>query len=392
MNIFEFKYNILLLFICFNFLIPSYLTWILSEYEIIDLFQSLISIIFMIILIWKNAINLSFPLFWLIVQYAILIVSSYMNHGSTYTAIINSVLVVALCMTLDIIVKDERKIIVFLSLVRNIVLLFFLINILFTIIMPNGIPGFSSASTPYFLYGNMNTTVKYVFPGLCCSILLDRRAGKKMSVYSFLFFIGILYLCLEVYFMATAFVGMLFVFLWILFKPLFNRCLKLCYVGVVIIVFLVEIFIVISFGNTPIALLISDLFGKDITFSGRALLWQQMLYAIHNNPILGYGLRDSDYVRSLIGISAGAHNYYLDLSFQRGLVGLGAFFSIFIYILVKLKNKSDDTYLLLGFVGAYLLMFISEPFYFTEKFHMPIIYILAILLSNKKRKSNVSKN
>ena len=88
--------------------------------------------------------------------------------------------------------------------------------------------------------------------------------------------------------------------------------------GIIIIVFIVEIFIVISFGYSSIALLISDLFGKDITFSGRALLWQQMLYAIQSNPILGYGLRDSDYVRSLVGISAGAHNYYLDLSFQRG--------------------------------------------------------------------------
>ena len=164
MNIFKFKYNILLFLICFNFLIPSYFTWILSEYEMIDLFQSIISIILMVILIWKNTINLSFPLFWLVVQYVILIVSSYMNHGSTYTAIINSTLVVALCMTLDVIVRDERKVIVFLSLVRDIVLLFFFINILFTIIMPNGIPGFSSASTPYFLYGNMNTTVKYVFP------------------------------------------------------------------------------------------------------------------------------------------------------------------------------------------------------------------------------------
>ena len=391
MNIFKFKYNILLFLICFNFLIPSYFTWILSEYEMIDLFQSIISIILMVILIWKNTINLSFPLFWLVVQYVILIVSSYMNHGSTYTAIINSTLVVALCMTLDVIVRDERKVIVFLSLVRDIVLLFFFINILFTIIMPNGIPGFSSASTPYFLYGNMNTTVKYVFPGLCCSMLLDSRVGKKMSVYSFLFFVGMLYLCLEVYFMATAFIGMLFVFLWLLFKSLFNRYLRSCYVWIIIIVFIVEIFIVISFGYSSIALLISDLFGKDITFSGRALLWQQMLYAIQSNPILGYGLRDSDYVRSLVGISAGAHNYYLDLSFQRGLVGLASFLSIFIYILVKLKNKNGDIYLLLGFVGAYLLMFISEPFYFTEKFHMPVIYILAVLLSDKKRKSNVSK-
>lgn len=184
---------------------------------------------------------------------------------------------------------------------------------------------------------------------------------------------------------------MLFVFLWLLFKSLFNRYLRSCYVGIIIIVFIVEIFIVISFGYSSIALLISDLFGKDITFSGRALLWQQMLYAIQSNPILGYGLRDSDYVRSLVGISAGAHNYYLDLSFQRGLVGLASFLSIFIYILVKLKNKNGDIYLLLGFVGAYLLMFISEPFYFTEKFHMPVIYILAVLLSDKKRKSNVSK-
>ena len=390
MKVFEFKYSILLFGVCFNFLIPSYFTWILSEYEVVDLFQSVISITIMMILIWKNHINFSYPLFWLIVQYIILFIASYINHGSTYTALINSVLVVALCMTLNVIVKNKRKLVVFLHLVRNIVLIFFLINIFLTMVMPNGIPIFTQTSTPYFLYGNMNTTVKYVFPGLCCSMLLDRRFGKRMSVYSFLFFVGMLYLCWEVYFMATAFIGMLFVFLWMMFRPFFNRYLKICYIGIVIIVFLVEVFVVISSVNSTVSLFISDLFGKDITFSGRSSLWQSMLYAIQDNPILGYGLRDSDYIRSLVGISAGAHNYYLDLSFQRGLVGLGIFLSIFVYIFTKLKNINDDTYLLLGFASAYLLMFISEPFYFTEKFHIPIIYILAILLSDKKT-ANVSK-
>src|SRR5699024_9577392 len=98
-------------------------------------------------------------------------------------------------------------------------------------------------------------------------------------------------------------------------------------------------------------------------------------------------------IYKLIGNTAGAHNYYLDLVFQRGLIGFTIFISIFVYILFKLrKNIQTTTCIILGFICAYFLMFLSEPFYSVEKFHIPLIYCLAILVKRKKNNTYANSN
>ncbi|HWA17662.1 MAG TPA: O-antigen ligase family protein [Devosia sp.] len=75
------------------------------------------------------------------------------------------------------------------------------------------------------------------------------------------------------------------------------------------------------------------LFGKDVGLTGRVELWQAVLDLIGQRPVLGWGYRatwvptdqDVQYVDHITGgwgVTA-AHNSYLEITLQLGLVGLG---------------------------------------------------------------------
>jgi O-antigen ligase len=171
--------------------------------------------------------------------------------------------------------------------------------------------------------------------------------------------------------------------------PLIKPHARKIYIAIVVIVFLFEIFIVFVGGNTTISLAINNFFGKTGTFSGRGLLWSNCLKAIHQKFYFGFGLQEADNIRYFIGNQAGAHNYYLDLIYQRGIVGL----MLMIVLLISPAFAKDKVlepihYILIGFCGAYLIMFLAEPFIGTEVFHIPIFYITFMMtaenLKNKR--------
>jgi exopolysaccharide production protein ExoQ len=71
--------------------------------------------------------------------------------------------------------------------------------------------------------------------------------------------------------------------------------------------------------------------GKDVTLTGRTVLWHVLLGMIRERPVLGYGYNAFWSQEYAAGISVGgwmptqAHNGYIDLSLDLGLVGVATF-------------------------------------------------------------------
>ena len=129
-------------------------------------------------------------------------------------------------------------------------------------------------------------------------------------------------------------------------------------------------------GNTELSIAINNFFGKQGSFSGRGILWSNCLNAIKQKTYIGFGLQDEEFISYMIGNEFGSHNYYLDLAFQRGVIGL-IMMSILLLSPVFVKNAdlSHVHYILIGFCCAYLIMFLAEPFIGTEVLHVPIFYM-----------------
>ncbi|UTP40087.1 O-antigen ligase family protein [Phenylobacterium sp. LH3H17] len=112
--------------------------------------------------------------------------------------------------------------------------------------------------------------------------------------------------------------------------------------------------------------------GKDATFTGRTDIWNAVLRAHEAEPVLGYGYaafwgRQSDianWIRDALQWRVpSAHNGWLDLLIQLGLVGVGIFAAIFAISLltaVVRHQRLGDGYWATLFLAVYSLQTMSE--------------------------------
>ncbi|WNZ47628.1 O-antigen ligase [Leptolyngbya boryana CZ1] len=117
-----------------------------------------------------------------------------------------------------------------------------------------------------------------------------------------------------------------------------------------------------------------DALGRDVTLTGRTELWEAVSHDIWNNPIFGHGYRG--YWRGWNGPSAAiwaqfpwlpphAHNGFLDLWLDLGLVGLTIFLVSFALIYVRAVYWARHTESMCGlfpvlFLTFFLLLNITE--------------------------------
>lgn len=362
-------------------LAPYYIAQSLEENRFVDLFFTALSFSLAVYFVIGDLNKMRPLLFLFSLPFALLVISTAQNGGNLYQTVTLFLRVVLYCLLVDVLSKDKLEISIFLHAVRDISLLYFVVNIVVIIIFPQGLAE-SSGSIAYYLYGNPNTMIRYVMPGLCCSSLLDVRKGKKMSGITFFFFAGLFFIYTTTYFSVTSFMGTLFISIWIALKDSIKPRMgitRLTYYSVLLIVLLFEINVVISVSGADFAILLNNFFGKTDMggIVSRRVLWTRGISLFIQKPVMGWGQLDTATLSRLIGNSSGVHNYFLDIAYQRGIIGLGTFLIIFIYSVYrisKIKSISDMGYILMGYCCMCFLMFLAEPFTSSEPIIMPIFY------------------
>lgn len=365
------------------FLMPPGISIILSD-SIITIIK-IISYLFILAHFIFNKKKFSISIFFIILFNIFLILSTVYNKGQISDVIIHSIIIIAICFTLSVILKNDNKSSIFLIVIRDITLLFFILNIYYFFKFPNGIPDLTiDKSFPFFLYENVNSTIKYILPGMCCSSILDYKNNKIFSISSAIFFFGIVYQVLNIYFTATALIICLFILLW-------NVCIinnnffkgYLVYFISIIFIFFLNLFLIIS---PDIMSFIPSVFGKENNFSGRTILWSNIVNLILKEPITGYGYIDDLKSARLIGNFYGSHNYFLDTFFQRGIFGLFNLMLLIVYPLINSINMKSSKIvdILFGYVIACQLLFMVEPVYTKEFLLLPIIFSLMFIIEYNK--------
>ncbi|MDY3006750.1 O-antigen ligase family protein [Anaerococcus porci] len=312
---------------------------------------------------------------------AILILSTFINGGDIIEATKHAIVIILVCYSISIILLDKNKKIAFIRIVRDVSLVFFIINIFLLIKYPYGIPSITYDSNfPNFLYGNVNSTIKYIIPGMCCSSILDLKYNnKKISIHTFIFLFGIFYQAFNIYFTLTALISSTFIIIWtilVLYKK--EISIKSMYTLILIFILLVEAMIIL---NADIFGHIAAIFGKNSNLSGRTQLWLNTINNVFKKIIFGYGaLEDSELVK-ITGNFYGAHNYFLDILLQRGIIGLILLLKLILYPIKIYKYKGTVAIdVLMGYCLSCILIFLSEPIYLKEYLIIPIIYSLNYLL------------
>ena len=394
---YDVKWYIISLLLTFRYMLPLYFDNIIKNNSLLDMCIALIPLMagLFIIISGKVRFNVAFIPFALL--YLLLIFSTFKNQGNLVNVLIHSAHVLMLCVVVDLISTDEKKLTCFLKAVRDFTFLFFCLNYIITWIYPTGIPSITESKLfPNFLYGNVNSTIKYIIAGICCSCILDKKNGKRISLVTFLFIAGVLENAFRVYMTATAVIAVLFILVWMLFMDRIIKHERAVYLAVLVGIGLFEFSIVLSGAGLDIVYLITSLFNKSSDFSGRGRLWANTISLIKKNWVWGYGQKSREFLKLNIGNNSGAHNYFLDILFQRGIFAEIIFVGTIIspYFLMRGRTVSTEQYILLGCCCSCYLMFLVEPFYTTEFLIMPIIYMFIcgltkkILTFNKGRVNN----
>ena len=389
-------YYVLFLFAILRYLFPYYIRKVVESVYIVDLAFEILTVGLIILLF---VLNNKFPKPTILIIAAIYLwffIVTLVNGGKLYISFVHGIQLVMLCVLMDIVTDNEDMIEPFLRVVRDVTLIFYISNFFVMILLPNGIPSISAGNSyPWYLYGNVNATIKCIMPGICASLILDSRKKRIISIPSVIMIAGVIVTAFTVYFTATAVIADLIVIVWVFGHKLFEKRKWKLYAAAFIVIFAFEAIVVFGAGGTGILPYVTAIFHKDATFSGRTPLWARTLSEFIKKPVLGYGYRSYYELYGAVGNGYGCHNYYLDMLYQRGIIGLGLILVLFITPIVRGWKKDEGSrsvYILVGICIAYAVMFLAEPFYDYEFLFIPIFYALFSLSFKNKSRALIPKH
>lgn len=92
---------------------------------------------------------------------------------------------------------------------------------------------------------------------------------------------------------------------------------------------------------------IMEFFGKDMTFTGRMVIWENAVEAIKERPVLGHGVLINDEMvsylgRTDLGIAEGSthcHCQFLQMAFQGGFIAVILLVLIYIFVIKESRMK-----------------------------------------------------
>lgn len=203
--------------------------------------------------------------------------------------------------------------------------------------------------------------------------------GKRITRFSALY--GIV-LAANLFFMmsATGVIGCLIipVVLWLGVKYRKQINIKMI-LGVVIAIFLV---VVVFRLQNIFAFIIEGVFHKDLSLSNRVGIWDRAIAEFRKKPLLGSGCGT---LAATVG-DRNAHDFYLQILLQSGVIGFLAYVNVFRVALSKCwkTRYSDASLIVAATLCGYLICCISEVY---SQSWLSIILAIAynvIIISQKK--------
>lgn len=205
--------------------------------------------------------------------------------------------------------------------------------------------------------------------------------GLEKFRYRYILF-GLSFLCLILANSMTKIFAIVAVILFVICFRFFVRLLRSKYSGTAILVtailFVAAIFLLIN-----VLLFFLELSGRDLTFTGRTLIWEHAIYLFWDKPILGYGISsiwgtDLSYIYTLPFYSPiHSHNSFIEVLLTTGFFGI----SLFILFIIKAMKdfvffswKRNSTF----FLSILLLNLIDSIFEYTMFRGNNIMFLILI--------------
>ena len=299
--------------------------------------------------------------------------STIIQKGNTMPAVNNAVSLIGLASIVFIYSKKTEKLIKCLLLHFEICIY---VNIITLIVFQNGIfwaksDVYTTGGAIYFLGWN-HIFIVWELPALMITWIYKNMNGNKWRCY-----ILTATIVLSVFMFDTSSTGKIgvVIFATLCLVPYVKKIVT-PFVGIVVSALLV-LLIIFARSYGFLQPIIVGMLNKDMTFTGRLLIWDNAIKAIISKPILGHGLLPQKEITSILGIGAATHchSQVLQILFIGGVVALALYVALYILDIIKCSHlwKYKSSQICLFTIIAYTIIGISEQFEYT------LMYLILII-------------
>lgn len=231
--------------------------------------------------------------------------------------------------------------------------------------------GFAPDLGTYWLFGQRTYMRNILFPALFFSLINDRMNGRHLSAVSVFLMIQnpvVLYLVDS---MTSCMLSVLIDAAIIALQ--FGRRIKSLIIVSGIANLFLSIAIIILRKVEFIADFIINVLHRDLTFSGRVVIWDLALEEVSKSPLLGTGFHsidDNGLVLSATKNVSNAHNELLDVAYKGGLLALAVFVALIGRCCIPLVKNGESWFatLLSIFLGSFFIEAVVADIWYPQFF------------------------
>lgn len=372
------------------FIRPEYfntISWLSSFYNIAIAIVSAILILYYAASIVNKKAS-TFSMFMIGIEIWIILVSLYRGVSITSPSVRNEIMtIIGLLILIDLFYDNHAYDLI--NICYWILYLYIIINLITIIAFPNGMYSTaggqeSSTYTANWFLGYKNYPIRFFIPAM---LFAEFRAYLKgcYNAHSVCLYLicGLSCLLLD---SSTATIGYIVYVVGVLVirhskflrKFINYKLISLAIIAAVIL-------IVVRQEQLGIINLIANSLERDMTFTGRTVIWSSTMDAILKHPIIGYGFLSTERFKMITGsIASHPHNYFLYCLVRGGIIQLAQIISMFIVIGREIFKSQDEKLkrTIIIYLGAMMIMGITETLV-----NSAILFYPSILLCYKIMRS-----
>lgn len=242
--------------------------------------------------------------------------------------------------------------------------------------------GDGAFAQPSYLLGIRTRVTDCVFPAILLALLYDSGSRRSWGWRTILAISsGIVQIVtLQV---ATAWVGAAVMAVVYLAVRLHMRAGGLFSMrGATVLGVVVTLLVVVARVQVHFAAQIEGMLGKSVTMTGRTELWDAAIPILADSPLFGYGINShfGAFIPGFEGLLWQAHNQYLQIAYDGGLVAVGLFIALLWITSARVDASRCSTPARAAFVAVYTamsVMTVSEIYVY----NMAMFYLFPFLAS-----------
>lgn len=363
--------NILFIMIFFIFFQPQYFATIKSINYLWKGTQIIVCISIIFIYLLKRKIS---KIVWYqMILSIILLFSVYINKGGIFKVLQITLFALGFIIFCEMFFKKYKERFIF-TLNFSLSTLIY-INFILLIIFPNGLTQ-NGIDRVNFLSID-NGLINFIMPAIVISIINSFIKKNKITISSKLLIVISIITIIKVW-SATALVALIIMLssFYILRKFKYNNIFTIK--NYFILYFIGVLQVLFARTNGLLNIIIEQWLKKDITFTGRDIIWEKSIYLFKESPLIGVGVRENGFLVDILGFGSYAnhsHNAILEILLSGGIL---AFCTYIIIMFISMKNlegiKHNSIYkILISYTFGFFMLTITEVFIRGIAFYLLIL-------------------